>query len=144
MINNISLVGRIAKDPEYKKTTNDKSVCTYRLAVERDFKKGIDDVDYISCVAWGTQADLTNKYVHKGDMIGVTGRWQVRHYDDSTGKRVYINECLVLTTQFLNSNRTNTNYEKHPTPQSESYNDENVDDETNNNGVVIQDDELPF
>lgn len=96
-MNNVSLIGRLTKDVELKKTPNGKSVVQFTLAVTRTK----DESDFISCVAWNTTADSMNQFLHKGSLIGLTGSIQTRYYDNKKGERVYITEVLVNRIYFL-------------------------------------------
>lgn len=103
MINNVTLVGRLAHDPEYRATATDKTIATFTLAVDRS-KKG-SGADFIHCVAWEKTAETISKYVHKGDMFGVTGNLQTRSYEDKNGRKVYVTEVVVRNFQFLQPKR---------------------------------------
>lgn len=74
-MNNVSLIGRLTKDIEVKKTTSGKSVASFTLAVGRKIQK---EVDYIDCVAWNSSADYLCNYGKKGDLISVVGALQKR------------------------------------------------------------------
>lgn len=104
MINSVTLVGRITKDPEVKKTTAGKSVCTFSLAVSRDYKDkdGNYPTDFINCVAWEQRAEYLGRYSHKGDMLGVVGSWETRKFD-SNGEQRTANECKVSSVSILSS-----------------------------------------
>ena len=79
MLNSITLMGRIVRDPENRKTATGKSVTSFTLAVERDIKtNGEKETDFIDCVAWNGTADLVAKYFTKGRMAVVRGRLQIR------------------------------------------------------------------
>lgn len=98
MINSIVLVGRTTKDIELKENKNGKCYVQFTLAVNRLSKE--EQADFIPCVAWNKTAETMAKYVHKGTMIGVEGRLQVRNYEE-VGIRKYISEVLVSKFTFL-------------------------------------------
>ena len=83
-MNNVSLIGRLTKDPELRYTAGDQptSVCRYTLAVDRRDGK---TADFINIVAFGKSADFANKYFTKGQKVGVTGRIQTGSYTDRNG-----------------------------------------------------------
>ena len=86
MINTVILMGRLVRDPEIRTTTSGKSVCSFSLAVERDFQRSEEKTaDYFDCVAWGNTAEFVGKYFHKGRMIALQGRLQARTYKDREG-----------------------------------------------------------
>jgi single stranded DNA-binding protein len=76
VINQVTLVGRLTKDPESRKTLEGKSVLNVTVAVNRQFKnqQGQIDTDFVLCTLWNRAADNTEKYCRKGSVIGVTGR----------------------------------------------------------------------
>jgi len=100
MINRVILVGRLTKDPELRYTTTNIAVTTFTLAVNRFVK---DEVDFIQCVAWKKNAENTSKYVHKGSLVGVDGRIQVRNYEAKDGTKRYITEVVCDSVAFLES-----------------------------------------
>lgn len=105
-MNKVILIGRITKDVELKTTTSGKSVATFTLAVNKDFKNadGNYDADFINCVAFGQQAETISKFVHKGDRFGVDGKISTRNYDKN-GSKVYVTEVIVNGFEFLESKK---------------------------------------
>lgn len=101
-MNKVILTGRLTKEPEVKRTANNKVVMTFSLAVDRHDKD--KNTDFPSCVAWGTTADLIAKYCHKGDKIGIEGSIRTRSYDGNNGK-VYVTEVLVDNVEFLSDRK---------------------------------------
>src|SRR5262245_50112805 len=89
MINNVTLVGRMAMDPELKYTNSGKAVCSFRIAVDRQFKdgEGNRETDFIDIVAWQHSAEFAANYLAKGDMVGITGRIQVRNWQTTEGEK---------------------------------------------------------
>lgn len=74
-MNNICLVGRIVNTPSLEKDDNNKYVCIITLAVTRSYKnyEGVYDTDFINCRLYGSVAEKTCEYCHKGDLVGVNG-----------------------------------------------------------------------
>ena len=100
-------IGRLAADPDVRTTQNGKTVVSYRLAVDRQFKQeGQPTADFIGCVAFGNNADFAAKYLTKGIKIAVEGKIQVRSYDDNDGKKVYVTEIIVDRHEFCESKKT--------------------------------------
>lgn len=77
-MNKVSLIGRTTKDIELRYTSSQTAVGRFTLAVNR--KKKDDGSDFISCVVWGKTAELMEKYIHKGDKVGISGRLQTGSY----------------------------------------------------------------
>ena len=87
-MNNVVLVGRLARDPELRtvNTMNGaNTTCSFTIAVSRQFsnQNGERDADFINCVIWGKQAENLCKYCAKGSQIGVQGRIQTRNYQNN-------------------------------------------------------------
>lgn len=98
-------VGRLTKDTEIKLTSNQSKLCMFTIAVDRRFKDkdGNRQADFISCLAWGKNAEFINKYFKKGSRIGIVGSIQTRSYTDKEGKTVYITEVVVDEAEFVES-----------------------------------------
>ncbi|AKQ08631.1 putative single-stranded DNA-binding protein [Bacillus phage PBC5] len=103
-MNKVILIGRLTKQPDLRYTPNGVAVATFTLAVTRDRKNKQTDeyeTDFINCVVWQKQAETVANYVQKGHRLAVVGRWQTRNYEGNDGKRVYVNECLVESFDFI-------------------------------------------
>jgi|GEM_PF-953219 len=119
-VNNVVLVGRITKDPEVRKTTNNVSVLRFTLACTRRFTNAQNEnTDFISVVVWRQGADFLGQYAHKGDIISVQGSIQTGSYvSQSTGQKVYTTEVLADSVQLLsrsgviNNNSTSSSEER--------------------------------
>lgn len=107
MINQVTLVGRLTKDPETRKTLEGKSVLNATIAVNRHYKnqQGQVDTDFVLCTIWNRAADNTEKYCRKGSVIGVTGRIQTRYFDNDQGKRTYVTEVVAENVRFMDNRR---------------------------------------
>lgn len=105
MINQVTLVGRLTRDPEMKVTTEGTPVAHITLAVNRSFRNqnGEIDTDFVQCTLWRKAAENTCQYCRKGSVIGITGRLQSRHYDNREGKRIYVTEVVAETVRFLSA-----------------------------------------
>ena len=97
MFNQATLAGRVAADPEIRTTASGKKVAAFRIATSRP--AGGDRKEYTewhNVVAWGEGlAKLFGEYVHKGDLILVTGEIRTRSYEaEDRGKR-YVTEIVM-------------------------------------------------
>lgn len=120
-MNHVSLLGRLTKDPEVKKTQSGTSVCSFTIAVDRKFKdaNGAKQTDFIPCVGWRQVADLIGQYFHKGSRIGITGSIQTRSYDGQNGK-VFVVEVLAEQIDFLDKRSETQEQNQIPAPQAEA------------------------
>ena len=90
MLNHITIMGRLVKDPEIRTTQSGISVCGFTLAVDRDFggkDGGEKQTDFIDCTAWRHTAEFVSKYFTKGRMAVVSGRLQIDNYTDNDGNK---------------------------------------------------------
>lgn len=89
MLNRIVLMGRLTRDPELRKTQSDTPVCSFSLAVDRDYKKDGEkkETDFIDIVAWRATAEFVSKFFTKGRMAVVEGRLQIRDWTDKEGNK---------------------------------------------------------
>jgi len=145
-INNVSLVGRLTKDPELRKTQSNTSVCGFTLACNRDFvSEGGQEADFINCIAWRQSADFLTKYARKGDYVGVRGRIQTRSYENESNKKVYVTEVLVehlcIDTKREASKEDNSQVPEASIPQYDMDNDGGF---SNTPSLDISSDDLPF
>lgn len=103
MINNVTLVGRLTKDPELRYTGSGIAVVSFSLAVERNYTnaQGERETDFINCVAWRGLAETLARFSVKGSLIGVTGSIQTRNYQNNEGRTVYITEVVADNFQML-------------------------------------------
>lgn len=111
MLNQISVQGRIVRDPELRRTASGKAVTSFTLACDRDFKNqqtGEKEVDFLDCVAWNSTAELVEKYFRKGQMAVATGRLQIRQYTDKNGQKRRQAEILVSSVYFCGNKESST------------------------------------
>lgn len=101
-MNNVSLIGRLTKDVQERRTQSGTPVASFTLAVDR--RKKEDGADFINCIAWDKAAETIAKYVHKGDLFGVTGYIQTRNYEKD-GRMIYVTEVVTTSFQFLERKR---------------------------------------
>ena len=106
-INSVTLVGRITKDIELRKTSSNTSVCNFTVAVDRRFQSqqaNSQSADFINCIAWRQSADFLASYAQKGTIVGVEGRIQTRSYDGANGK-VYVTEVVADRLSLISSSK---------------------------------------
>ena len=102
-MNDVKLLGRLAKDPVLKDLSNGKKVCYFtvacsRVPFKRDSKAG---TDFVPCVAYSPVADIIGGKLKKGERILVSsGSWRNVNYVKDN-KAVYLNYCLVTGFEFV-------------------------------------------
>lgn len=106
-MNKVILMGRLTRDPEVRYSQGDTptAFARYTLAVDRRFNRNGDDAtaDFISCVAFGRNAEFAEKYLHKGTKIALTGRIQTGSYTNRDGVKVYTTDVVVEDQEFAES-----------------------------------------
>ena len=136
MINNVTLIGRLTKDVELKRTPSDIATAQFTIACNRNFKNanGEYDADFINCVMWREQAERFCNWTKKGMLFGITVRIQTRSYEENDGKRVYVTEVVAENFQLLEKrdNTANQNSMTEQTPPNYA------------NPMDIDESDLPF
>ena len=110
MLNHITIMGRLTRDPELRYTQSQTPVASFTLAVDRDFggrDGGEKQTDFIDCVAWRSTAEFVSKYFAKGSMAVVSGRLQIRDWTDREGGKRRSAEVVVDNMYFGESKRGN-------------------------------------
>jgi single-strand DNA-binding protein len=99
-MNNVSLVGRLVRDPELRFTKGDdpKAVTRFTVAVNRRFNR--EKADFIGCQAWGKLAEIVAEHCTKGSQVGVVGRIETGQYDKD-GKTVYTTDIVADEVEFV-------------------------------------------
>ena len=140
MLNHIVIMGRLARDPELRRTQAGVPVASFRLAVDRDFKDkttGERATDWIDVVAWRQTGEFVSRYFTKGRMAVVEGRLQMRDWTDKEGNRRTTAEVVADNVYFGDSRRDgdggsySSGYRpggsgqeggySHPAPRGDSY-----------------------
>lgn len=104
-MNNVTLIGRLTKDPDLKTTQSGLSVCRFTVAVDRPYSKE-KQTDFINCLAWRQTADFICKYFAKGQRIALIGSIQTGSYEKD-GSKVYTTEVNVSNVEFCESKKQN-------------------------------------
>lgn len=108
MLNHITIMGRLTRDPELRYTQSQTPVASFTLAVDRDYGSrdgGEKQTDFIDCVAWRQTAEFVSKYFQKGSMAVVSGRLQIRDWTDREGGKRRSAEVVVDNVYFGESRR---------------------------------------
>ena len=141
MLNNVTIMGRLVRDPEVKQTNGGNAVCNFTLAVDRDLankETGKRDVDFIDCVGWGHTANFAGKYCTKGSLVCVTGRLQIRDWTDKEGNKRRNAEVNVASIYFADKKADNAERGGNDAPAKKPATVANEDNDAEDP------DELPF
>ena len=107
MLNKVNLMGRLVADPELRRTQSGIPVCSFRIAVDRNFlNSGTRETDFFDIVAWRSSAEFVSRYFTKGRMAVVDGRLQTRSWTDWEGKNRVNVEVVAESVYFGDSKPT--------------------------------------
>ena len=109
MLNHIVIMGRLTRDPELRRTGSGLAVAGFTVAVDRDFANkdsGERETDFIDCVAWRSTGEFVSKYFTKGSMAVVSGRLQIRSWEDKDGNKRRTAEIMADSVYFGGSKRS--------------------------------------
>ena len=104
-MNRVIMMGRIVNELELKTTPSGATVCSFRIAVDRNYQKKGEErkSDFFNVVAWRATAEFINRFFGKGRMIMIEGEMQTRQYTDKNGNPVpdglYRVRALFSTTE---------------------------------------------
>lgn len=110
MLNHITIMGRLTKNPELRRTGSGIACTSFTLAVDRDYNtNGERETDFIDCVAWRSTAEFVNNYFAKGRMAVVSGRLQKRSWTDKDGNKRSVAEVVADNVYFGDSKKEEAN-----------------------------------
>lgn len=120
MLNHITIMGRLTRDPELRRTGSGVAVTSFTLACDRDFS-GQDkekETDFIDCNAWRSTAEFVAKYFTKGSMAIVSGRLQIRTWTDKDGNKRRSAEVVADSVYFGDSKKSSEGNSTYQAPNS--------------------------
>lgn len=142
MLNVCTIMGRLTRDPELRRTGSGAAVTSFTVAVDRDRapegqKK---ETDFIDCVAWQQTGKFVDKYFSKGSMIVVSGRLQIRRWSDKDGNKRRTAEVVADNVYFGEAKKSDNGQD---TPPQNSY---TAPDAPAQDYALLEDDDaqLPF
>ena len=104
MLNHITIMGRLTKDPEMRRTGSSVAVTSFTIACDRDFgQNGEKETDFIDVTCWRNTAEFVSKYFTKGRMAVVSGRLQIRKWTDKNGNERRSAEVVADNVYFGDS-----------------------------------------
>jgi single-strand DNA-binding protein len=104
--NNVILVGRLVRDPELRRTSTGKAVCSFDIAISRRYKDQTTgewkdaDPTFVPIIVWGDQAERCGDRLKKGAPVHVEGRLQTNKWEQDGQKRSRL-EVIASRVQFL-------------------------------------------
>lgn len=115
MVNKVTLIGRLGKDPQVKHFSETNAVADFTLATSDGYKdregKWVDVTDWHNVrLPFKWQADRAEKQLKKGSLVYVEGKIRTRSYDDKDGNKRYVTEVVAENFHLLDK-RENANQE---------------------------------
>lgn len=116
-MNNVSIIGRLTREPELKYTQSGMAILKFNVAVDRKLSKdkkaeaqanNQPTADFINCTAFGSTAEVIANYHSKGSQIGIEGRIQTGSYEKD-GRTIYTTDVLVNSITFVGSSKKSNN-----------------------------------
>ena len=148
-MNQVTLMGRLAADPELRQTGGGIAVTSFTIAADRPFIKGAErQTDWIDIVAWRNTAEFICRYFQKGSPIIVEGSIQTRNREDKAGQKRKSVEVVaekvefVLTAKGEGGNRAQEadSYAF----EANTYHAGNFAQGAENEFITVNDEDLPF
>lgn len=136
-MNNVNIIGRLTKDIEIKKTSNNLSVAHFSIAVNGNNK---DKVYFFNAVVWREKADYLGRYAHKGSLIAITGELTTNSYINRDNQKITKVEILCDSVQLLSYSKNASNNEE----TQVNYDNETQDSTNDNESQELTEDDLPF
>ena len=110
LVNRVQLIGSLGQDPEIKKFDNGKSLARFSMATNETYRNAqgekVTETQWHNVVAWGSTAGILEKYVQKGDRIGIEGKLVTRQWEDKDGNKRYITEVVANDVLLLSQKKS--------------------------------------
>lgn len=106
MLNHITIMGRLVRDPELRRTNSGKAVTSFAIACDKPGKDS--GTSFIECVAWEKTAEFINNYFLKGSAILLEGRLESRQYETKDGQKRTVLEVVVSQAYFCERKKEET------------------------------------
>ena len=122
MLNHITIMGRLTRDPEMRRTGSGVAVTSFTIACDRDFgQNGQKETDFVDVTAWRNTGEFVSKYFTKGRMAVVSGRLQIRSWTDKDGNKRKSAEVVADNVYFGDSKTDSSSGGSYGTPAMASY-----------------------
>lgn len=135
MLNKISLIGRVGRDPETRYTGGGQAVANFSIATSESWKdkngEKQEKTEWFKIVAWGKLAEIIQQYVSKGQLLYVEGKGQTREWQDKEGQKrttfeVNIREMKMLSRGSKSGDQQEPERPQEPASAGPEINDEDI------------------
>lgn len=125
-MNQVTLIGRLTKDPEVRYSQAGKAYAKFTLAVDKYPKGENGGADFIPCTAFGTIATVLETNGYKGQLVGVAGKISTGSYTNKDGRKVYTTDVMVDRLEVLEWKDRGGDLTKKPEPKQEKWDDTDI------------------
>ena len=132
MVNEVTLIGRLGRDPELRHTPNGAAVSHFPLATDETWLKDGERqkrTTWHNIVCWGKLGELAAEYLRKGRLAYVRGSIQMRQWEDKDGNKRVSAEIKADEVKFLDRSADKKSEFPDPDPT---------------NGSEAEEDDIPF
>ena len=88
--NQVTIAGRLGRDPELRYIPSGTAVCDIAVAVSDKVKKGDEWVEktcWVDVTLWSRTAEIANEYLKKGSVVLISGRLEQETWQDKEGNK---------------------------------------------------------
>jgi len=149
-LNQVTLLGRLTKDPELKYTTSGTAVTSFSLAINEHYKnkeaKKVESTVFVECEAWRKLAENIADYMKKGSPLLVCGKLKLDKWDDKEGKHHSKLKVVANTARFISSSKPGEKVKDRTEPQGEKVKDhtEPQPEDENQEDAIPLDENIPY
>jgi single-strand DNA-binding protein len=122
MVNRVTLIGNLGKDPEVRSLENGAKVARFSIATTESYKDNSDNwqerTEWHNVIAWRYLAEQAERSLKKGMLVYIDGKLTTRKWQDQEGKDRYTTEVVANYLRILNS-REGSGSDRSPLPESE-------------------------
>ena len=126
-MNNVNIIGRLTKDVEVRKTSTNKSVSSFSIAVDNlATKDGEKTTSFFNCNAWNNVAETLSKYTRKGDRIAISGSLIQRNYENKNSEKISVVEINVYSITLIENKKENASTQSENKAVENNINDDDL------------------
>ena len=152
MVNKVTLIGRLGKDPVLKHFSNDNAIAEFSVATDESYKnkegQKVEQTEWHNVkIPTKKQAEIAEKYLKKGSLVYVEGKIRTRSYDDKDGNKKYVTEIICETFRMLDGKKDSGGGGNYDNGGGSSYSTNNNQSTRNQEAPAntsAADDDLPF
>ena len=140
-VNKVILIGNLGKDPDVRHLENGATVANFPIATSENYKdrktgEKVSQTEWHNIVVWRGLADITERYLKKGDKVYIEGKLRTRSWQDQDGNTKYTTEVVLQgfnsTFKMLDGRNTNSienNFDQNNSISDSGNFDADIDDD---------------